>query len=235
MSFNVIYDQDGLRSVHNHDFMIAPDFIRAYSRGMMAANKDYRWHWRVHVGLWAADTVKSLEGDYVECGVNRGFMSSAIMEHLGWDTLGKTFFLLDTFQGLSPTVVSSGEEGVLELHRHDENMKNGFYTDDFASVEKNFSSWKNTKLIQGVIPNSLNEVESKKIAFLHLDLNCAPPEVAAFDHFWPKLVQGGMILLDDYAFSGYEGQKRAMDECVTKHDVKILSMPAGQGLIVKLT
>ncbi len=66
---------------------------------MEAAGQDYGWHWRVHVGLWAAASCASLEGDFVECGVNRGFLSSAIMEHLDWDKTGKHFYLLDTFNG----------------------------------------------------------------------------------------------------------------------------------------
>ena len=47
-----------------------------------AAGRDYRWHWRVHVGLWTATSALKLAGDFVECGVNRGFMSSAIMHLL---------------------------------------------------------------------------------------------------------------------------------------------------------
>ncbi len=227
------YEQDGLRSVHNHDFMRDEGFLRSYQRGVVAAGEDYRWHWRVHVGLWAAHTAHMLEGDFVECGVNRGFLSSSIMESLDWDKLGKTFYLLDTFHGLSPSVVSPGMYGERELLRNEQNIENGFYTDDFSSVEKNFSSWKNIRLVKGVIPESLSEVSATSLAFLHLDLNCAPPEVAAFDYFWPKLVHGGIVLFDDYAYCGYEGQKYAMDRCVEKYETKILSLPTGQGLLIK--
>jgi len=73
-----IYDQDGLRSVHDHEFMRDPAFRRAYARGVQAAGTDYGWHWRVHVGLWAASCAARIEGDFAECGVNRGFMASAI-------------------------------------------------------------------------------------------------------------------------------------------------------------
>src|SRR4051812_15291658 len=87
-----LYDQDGLQSLHNHDFMEDSDFRRAYNRGVAAAG-DLNWHWRVHIGLWAAYSAQKLEGDFVECGVNRGFLSSAIMEYVNWDSLGKTFYL----------------------------------------------------------------------------------------------------------------------------------------------
>src|SRR5580658_2219147 len=92
------YNQDGLRSVHDHSFMTDPRFQAAYARGLKAAG-ELSWHWRVHIGLWAAETASKLDGDFVECGVNRGFLSSAIMQYLDWDTLNRTFYLLDTFAG----------------------------------------------------------------------------------------------------------------------------------------
>jgi hypothetical protein len=108
-----IYDQDGLRSIHNHEFMDDPLFRKAYARGVRAAGQNYNWHWRVHVGLWAAASASRLDGDFVECGVNRGFLSSAIMDYLDWDSLGKQFYLLDTFRGLDERFVSAedGEGG----------------------------------------------------------------------------------------------------------------------------
>ena len=38
---DAIYDQDGLRTVHNHDFLNDADFIRAYKRGAQAVGQDY--------------------------------------------------------------------------------------------------------------------------------------------------------------------------------------------------
>jgi hypothetical protein len=39
-----VYDQDGLRSVHNHEFMGDPSFRKAYERGIRATGRDYQWH-----------------------------------------------------------------------------------------------------------------------------------------------------------------------------------------------
>ncbi len=67
-----------------------PAFRKAYERGIRAARDDYRWHWRVHIGLWTAAHAARLEGDFVECGVNRGFLTSAIMDYSGLGFFGKT-------------------------------------------------------------------------------------------------------------------------------------------------
>lgn len=75
-----VYDQDLLRTQHNHQFMNDPDFQAAYARGRAATGgMEFNWHWRVHTALWAASHAAKLEGDFVECGVAKGFMSSAVM------------------------------------------------------------------------------------------------------------------------------------------------------------
>ncbi|QYK53603.1 MAG: class I SAM-dependent methyltransferase [Fimbriimonadaceae bacterium] len=224
-----IYNQDGLRSIHNHDFMNDARFQSAYTRGMLASEKDYTWHWRVHVGLWAASVAAKLPGDFIECGVNRGFLSSAIMHDLNWDEFDKTFWLLDTFAGIDPRFVSDEEKtsGILERNEGE------FYVGGVDIVRKNFSEWKNVQIVVGAIPETLAQVACDQVAYLHLDMNCAPPEVAAFEYFWPKLVPGGVVLLDDYAYRGYESQKAAMDRCAMAVGVRILSLPTGQGLMIK--
>ena len=227
------YDQDGLWSVHNHDFMHDAAFVRAYGRGAAAAGQDYGWHWRIHVGLWAARTASVLEGDFVECGVNYGFMSSAVMAHLDWDALGKTFYLLDTFQGFDERYVSAPEVAAGALKRNRQALASGFYTSRVETVRANFAEWKHVRIVEGPIPETLDAVDTERVAYLHLDMNCAPPEVAALEFFWNRLVPGALVLLDDYAYRGHELQKSALDAIVTARGGTIASLPTGQGLLVK--
>ncbi len=227
------YKHDGLYSIHNHDFMISSDFLTPYKRGIEAAGQDYQWYWRVHMGLWAARSSFRVAGDFVECGVNRGFLSSAIMKALDWDASGRTFYLLDTFAGLDDRFVSETEKVAGVLDRNARDINSGFYTKNLQEVINNFSEWKNIAIVAGTIPETLDKVTSEKIAFLHIDLNCALPEVAALECFWDRLQPGGLVLLDDYAYNGYQSQKDAMDAWSKKTGAPIASLPTGQGLIVK--
>lgn len=224
-----IYEFDGMISIHNHDFMADQNFIRAYARGVAAA-EDYQWYWRVHIGLWAAKTASRLEGDFVECGVNRGFLSSSIMEALNWNSLNKTFYLLDTFGGLDRTPDGASSN---EATRNKKHIESGFYVTDSSSVRANFSEWKNVRIIEGTVPKTLHQIDAEKVAYAHLDMNAAAPEVAALEFLWERLVPGAIILLDDYAFYGYVEQKKAMDAAAARKSVAIASLPTGQGLIVK--
>jgi len=226
------YNQDGLRSIHNHDFMSEAKFSKAYERGCRA-HADYQWHWRVHIGLWAAFTASKLDGDFVECGVNHGFLSSAIMEFLNWNSLKKTFYLLDTFEGLDLRYVSDEELKRGAEKNNETAIKSGFYVDGVESVKANFSEWTNVQIIKGSIPETLSQVDTTRVAYLHVDMNCSPPEVAAMNYFWDRLLPGAVVLLDDYAYRGYESQKNAMDAFAKQRHVMIASLPTGQGLLIK--
>jgi len=230
-----VYAQDGLVSVHSHAFMQDPDFKRAYARGVKAIGgiDTYQWHWRIHVGLWAAAAGSRLEGDFVECGVNMGFLSSAIMEYLDWNSLSRDFYLLDTFAGLDARFVSESERQSGALNKNANNLKGGFYVKNVESVRANFAEWPRARIVQGPIPETLDQVTARRIAYLHLDMNCAPPEIAALKHFWNQLAPGAPVLLDDYAYLGYTPQKLAMDAFAHAYGVTVCSLPTGQGLILK--
>lgn len=221
------YDQEGLLTIHNADFMNEPRFRKAYDRGVLSGAIDYQIHWRVHVGLWAASQALRLPGDYIECGVHRGFLSSAIMDYLDWNALDKRFFLLDTFQGLDDRFISDDEkaQGKSSSYRG--------YTECFEETRKNFEEFRNVVLIRGPVPLTLPEVDSDRVCYLHLDMNCVPPEVAALEYFWDKLVPGALVLLDDYGAFSHHLQKHAMDAFAEKRGAQILSLPTGQGIILK--
>jgi hypothetical protein len=58
-----------------------------------------------------ARTALRVEGDFVECGVNAGFVTSAILKTLEWNALGCSY-LIDTFSG--PVLTQYSEEEVAE-------------------------------------------------------------------------------------------------------------------------
>lgn len=221
------YNQDSLITVHNHDFMKDPEFIAAYERGVKA-DKDHKWHWRVHVALWAASHAKHLEGDFVECGVSKGFLSSAIANYLNWNSLNKQFFLFDTFCGIPEHCLNENErkQGRSEFGKE-------LYSECYEQVKANFAEFKNVHLIRGIVPDTLLTEDIPKVCYLSIDMNCAEPEIAAAEFFWDKMVSGAIALLDDYAYAGFDEQKKAFDKFALSKGIKILSLPTGQGLYVK--
>ena len=228
------YAHDGLETIHNDHFRHDPNFRAAYRRGIEAGfGVDPAFEWRVHVALWAAKSSLRIPGDFVECGVNAGVISSAIMHWLGWNGFNRRFFLVDTWNG-PPNNQYNDAEIELGRRRLDEAaMAAEGYVTDVDYARRNFAEWPGAVVVQGAVPDILQSVPSTEVAFLHLDMNCAYPERAALEFFWDRLSPGAIVLLDDYAYAGYEQQTIAMDSAADALGVDILSLPTGQGLIVK--
>lgn len=222
------YDEGGLLSIHNHEFMDEPQFKAAYDRGVKACGIDNAMRWRAHVALWAALKAKDLPGDFVECGVNRGMLTTVIMTYLNWNSLNKRFFLFDTFRGLDEKQIGAEEKALGRTPGGDPN-----YSECFEEVKANFAEFKNVVFVRGIIPDTLASSQVGQVAYLSIDMNCVAPEIAAANYFWDKLVPGAVIVLDDYAFYGYRPQKLAFDQFAREKGTSVLSLPTGQGLMIK--
>lgn len=227
------FSYDGLindpKVIHNHDFMRNPRYVRAYELAEQALGYDHKMFWRLHVALWCATQAQKLPGDFVECGVWRGFLATAIMNYIPWPADGKSFYLFDTWEGLDERYLTEGERNNRAKLEHFK----PYYANQYEFVEKHFSSYPNVHLVKGSVPETLDLVEIGAVSYLSLDMNCAPPELAAAEYFWERLVPGGMILLDDYGFVSYEDQKRGFDDFAAKHGIEVLALPTGQGLLIK--
>jgi hypothetical protein len=219
------YNQAGLMTWCNADALKEPLFREAYALGKATDSwQGLDVEWRVHVLCWAAARAASLaEGDFVECGVNRGGYSRAVIHYVGFERLARhrQFYLLDTFCGIPDEL---REVAATSRHHYDE---------CFDAVRETFKAFANVHLVRGKVPDTLARVPSKKVSYLSIDMNCAEPEIAAAEFFWDKLVPGAVIVLDDYgAGPWYLRQKQAFDRFAAERGVPILSLPTGQGLIL---
>jgi hypothetical protein len=205
--------------------MTVPQFQKAYEAGQATGS----WggdpiHWRVRVACWAAQKGMGIPGDFVECGVNRGGISRAVMEYVDFRSSGRRFYLLDTFCGLRDEYISEEKK---------RGVTAGGYEECYEDVCRTFASFENARIIRGPVPDTLPQVKADKVAYLSIDMNCVLPELAAAEHFWDRLSSGAVIVLDDYNHLAYAVQKRGFDEFAAARGVEVLPLPTGQGLIIK--
>ena len=226
----ITYSQDGLISIMNTDFLEEPDFLTSYTKGSNTGSwgVDPQNIWRIHVACWAGRHCSRLEGDFVECGVFRGGLARAVIEYTDFNSLNKRFFLFDTYQGLDDRQLTEIEkQNKLDVqYAHYKNQ------DVFDFVSNEFSRDK-VSVIQGIIPDSLFDIEIDKVAFLSIDMNCMAPEIEAINHFWPRLVPGAIVILDDYEWPQHEEQRNAFNNFANENNTQILPLPTGQGLLIK--
>lgn len=228
------YAQDGLLTVHAASFREDRRFRDAYARGGRASyGFDPGFEWRVHTALWAAQASLRVEGDFVECGVNAGFISSAIMKWLDWNRVGRRFYLVDTFSGPVMEQYSADEAKMSRLAIAAHGIDVGAYVTDMTRIRANFAEWSNAVIVQGTVPDVLHAINFERVAFLHLDMNCALPERTALEFFWDRLSPGAAVLLDEYAYSGHDCQREAIDRVVHRFHTSVLALPTGQGLLIR--
>ncbi len=218
------FDGDGVATLHNTDFLREPDFEHAYQLGFATGSWGVSQpRFRVYTACWAALQARGVPGDYVECGVNRGGMARAQMELLDFKNSSKKYWLVDTYEGFPEA----------QKHLVSAVMPVDTYGECYDDVVKTFAPFANARIVRGMVPEILPMVEAQSICYLSLDMNSAEPEIAALSYFWPRLSPGALVVMDDYAFIGYNRQKRALDDFARQHKVSILGLATGQGIIVK--
>lgn len=202
---------------HTRGFLTEPRFVTA----VLAARPDAAERavaWRTHTLCWAADSVAGLPGDYVECGTYQGYSAEVLM-HFMHGLPGRRFWLYDLFDPSG----GSGEGHRLPAHA----------PDLVDRVRARFAAWDNVVVTQGKVPDVLARVSPEQIAFLHIDMNNAEAERGALEVLFDRVGSGGIIIFDDYGWTGYRAQKNSADEFMAARGLAVLELPTGQGMVVK--
>lgn len=225
-----MYTEDIISTAASTGFMQDPKFVEAYKKCTEADNErllagNYSIKWRIHTLLWAAKYASKLEGDFVDFGGGFGLFSSAIYDYLDFQKIDKTYYLLDSFEGLRDKNLLPIEVRALNNYK-----RFGNYHEE---VEERFKDFQNMVIIPGYIPETLSKVITDKVSFVSIDFNCVEPESQALEFIWDRVVKGGIIIFDDYAFPGHDPQKLSHDKFAQEKGCLIYTSPTGQGILIK--
>jgi hypothetical protein len=193
-------------------------FVKSW-RSNAESSSDEAIVWRRYVLACAAYHCIQLEGDFVECGAYTGVGIKTVVDYLGGEAFPKQFWGYDVFE-------------------HDESMLNHAMPehgpDLYQRVQQKFANYPQVRLVRGLIPDSFADNCPDKVAYLHIDLNQAPAEIAVLDHLFDRMVPGGILILDDYEWAGvYRKQKLAEDIWFDARRYRVMPLPTGQGLVIK--
>ncbi len=198
-----------------------PRFVRAMRRHART-RQEVSLQLRLNTLVWAARHALHVEGDFVECGVWRGFCSAVVADCLDFGLVPKTLYLYDTFDGIP-------EELDSEKHNSPLFSEAGLY----EKVVARFAEYPNVRVVKGAVPASFAEAVPERVSFLHLDMNSSKSEIAALEVLFDRVSPGGLIVFDDYGWLGYDAQKAAEDAFMAARGYHILELPTGQGLLLK--
>jgi hypothetical protein len=189
--------------------------------------------WRLNTLVWAAKTALRLpEGDFVECGVFQGDMSLVTLLASGLLGSGRHLHLFDSFDGIDPARLVEGEYAGFGNYVE---MANSHYRKPglYEGVAARFAPYPQVSVHKGFLPESLEGRAPDRIAWLHIDLNAAKPEIDTLSVLFDRIVPGGLIVLDDYGWLPFKAQRDAEDIFFAERGYAVLELPTGQGLVVK--
>lgn len=172
----------------------------------------------------------NIPGDMVECGVWRGGSMMAVADTLL--RLGDTsrhLYLFDTFQGMTqPTEKDQsilGHSALSSWHRNKvTNDQNTWCYSALEDVRQAMQSTgyneKKVHYIQGNVEDTVPEGAPEQIAFLRLDTDWYESTKHELIHLYPRLVPGGVLILDDYGH--WQGARQATDEYLAENNLHLL-------------
>ncbi|MBI2311665.1 MAG: class I SAM-dependent methyltransferase [Betaproteobacteria bacterium] len=226
--FGQVYARDNLIALQRSaGFLRDPRFHAAFTRHAKTL-QEKSLAWRLHTLTWAANHCLGVAGDFVECGVFRGFSMAVVADYLGFENVSKTLYLYDTFEGIPEEFNSENRSNAI-YKRENAGDRDALY----RQVQNTFVKYPNVRIVRGIVPHSLREACPEAVAFLHLDMNSSKSEIGALEALFDKVTPGGIVVFDDYGWSGYLQQKLAEDAFMGKRGHQILELPTGQGLLIR--
>lgn len=184
-------------------------------------SQDRKWTLREYVKLNNA-----LSGDLAECGCYVGTSAFFIAQA---STHGK-LYLFDSFQGLSAPDATDRNVGESVMPWSE---GGGDLTASEATLQYNLARYDTVVVLPGWIPERFAEVADHQFRLVHIDVDLYQPTRDSLNFFYPRLVKGGVIVMDDYGFKTCPGATRAADELAVSEGIEILHLATGQGVIMK--
>ena len=164
---------------------------------------------------------KNMPGNVAEGGVFQGEFAKYINKYF----FDRKLYLFDTFEGFDnrdkKKEASFFEEG--ELYKYKTNIQ---------LVESKLLHKDNCIIKPGYFPESANDVDDEFV-FVNLDFDLYNPTLSGLEFFYPKMIDGGVILVHDYFSELYKGVKSGVDYFLKEKGIKYM-MPIGDGVSVAI-
>jgi hypothetical protein len=160
-----------------------------------------------------------LEGDLAELGVYRGQTAGLIARMAR--RLGRTAFLLDTFEGFDQSDLG-GIDADKEIQ----------FTDTSLEAVKAAVGEDSVKFVKGHFPGTATEIPETSFCLAHIDCDLYAPILSSLEYFYPRLVPGGFLIIHDYSSLAWDGAERAVDTFFADKPEAIIPLTDGAGSVV---
>jgi hypothetical protein len=166
--------------------------------------------------------ITDLPGDVIEIGVFKAvsFIRWLTYRNLLENENSRTVIGFDTFDLFPKTEYEKDQfyrERFIEIAG-----ERGISIDELNESLK-YKRLTNYQLVKGniiyTLPDHFEQNPHSKIALLHMDADVYEPSKIALEYIWPRMVKGGVIILDDYGV--FPGETDAVDEFFKNKEIEI--------------
>lgn len=172
--------------------------------------------------------------DFVEIGCWLGHSSyiiSSLIQKLSQKKID--FHIFDSFEGLSRETVADenlSKKSEIEIL----NIRNQFKSNYEFVKNEVLQDFKFVNIYKGWIPEKFDLIAEKKFSLIHIDVDLYEPTLNSLKFFYPRLVDGGLMVCDDYNSKTFSGAKKACDEFFKNKKYSFSFSPAfGSFFIIK--
>jgi hypothetical protein len=158
----------------------------------------------------------NISGDFVECGVWKGgSIMAMIYKLLELNILDRKIWAFDTYEGMT----EPGDDDIDFQNKTAKELMDQKIANILciSSYEETTTNILNTgyphnmiQFVKGRVEETIPRSNVEQIALLRLDTDWYESTMAELNYFYPKLVKGGVLIIDDYGH--WKGCKKAVDE-----------------------
>jgi len=216
-------------------FRLDHEFQECYDASLLAADcADHPWQRPRYYNLINMLRLsRGLDGHTAEAGSFRGQTSYLICHELrgedpGFD--GATHAAFDSFEGFAPPADHDGE---FSKHRYNQGAFTGTSVEHFRNTLREFPS---VEIHKGWIPSVFGAVPERTYRFVHVDVDLYDPTLASLEYFFPRLVAGGVLVVDDHGpwpNGAYPGCRVACAEFAAAQGVSYATLNTGNAVFIK--
>ncbi len=167
--------------------------------------------------------VNTIPGTIVECGVFKGasLVRFAMFRDLFGNNYSKKIIGFDVFGKFPKSKYVDDKKDIRKFVKEAGNES--ISKPQLLKILKNKGLETNVDLVKGditkTVPKYLKKHPELRISLLNLDVDIYEPSVTILEYLYPRIVKGGILLLDDFGF--FSGETQAIEEYFRKKKIKI--------------
>ena len=172
--------------------------------------------------------------DIAECGVWKGHSAWIVANIFSQNSFKGTFHIFDSFEGGLSDKTKKDQNLVRNLSIEQIKYEKEIFSSRESQVNDCLSSFDFIKLYAGWIPDRFVDIETKQFSFVHIDVDLYQPTLDSLEFFWPRIIKGGYLVIDDYGSSQFPGASAAVDEFLKINPTSFFyKVPMGSCFIIK--